>query len=200
MHKTSNDNHKIKYLSSSQLKSFLFQCKKSSLRDYLLFLLTYRYGLRREEVRILDWGKINLNDGTMWVTAVKHGNSCEYKLSDDEVKLLKQYRKTLPSPILIDTPVFRSERGKRICRAQIHNLFVKYRKLARIPKGLSCHSLRHSVAMSYLNSGVATATLDFVQKHLRHRDIRSTQVYAHMLDSTAEKIRNEVRNTTDAIV
>lgn len=190
------DNQKIKFLKPQQVQTFLNYCKKESLRDYVMFLLCYRYGMRRAEVHNLNLDNIDMGNRKIRITGVKNGKTCYYTLREDEYKILKKYLKDRDGIEIEDKKdkeaLFISNKNNRISKEQLHKLFKKYRKKARITKNFTMHSLRHSIAMHTLNSKVSVANLDYIQKHLRHRDRRSTEVYAHLLDEVSDDIRGQV--------
>ena len=51
--KASTNTKKLKFLTQTELRRLLDQAKKESKRDYAIFLLAYRHGLRASEVGLL---------------------------------------------------------------------------------------------------------------------------------------------------
>jgi integrase len=147
-----------------------------SARDRALFALIYCYGLRVGEVALLQRGDIDLVRTRIIVRRLKGGIWNERPLFSSVLGLLQDYLGVDDgSP---EGPLFPGRRGS-LQKRQIQDLFTRYRDGAGLPRRFTCHCLRHSIATHLLDAGMS---LEFVQDHLGHCNIRSTSIYARITD------------------
>ena len=172
----------IKFLTQDELKRLLTAIKKhGSKRDFAIFLVAYRHGLRAAEVgelqkSDLDWSKLRL-----MLHRNKGSYSGEHPMQPDEVKALRSYlrSRTDDSPIL-----FASLRRVPVGRVQLHRLMKKYGALADLPADKQhFHVLKHSIATHLLD---ASDDIRFVQDWLGHSNIQNTVIYAQLVSSSRE--------------
>lgn len=163
-----------RYLSQPEVSRFFAVI--ADPRDRALFALVYLYGLRVSEVGLLFRRDVDLDRGRITVKRVKRGYWSERPLFQAAADLLAEY--LAPLYLLPDTPLFAGREGA-LKKRQIQTLFARYRDAASLPSTVGCHSLRHSIATHLLDAGVS---LEFVQDHLGHRNIRSTSIYARITD------------------
>ncbi|HPO07954.1 MAG TPA: tyrosine-type recombinase/integrase [bacterium] len=154
------------------------------LRDRALLTLLYATGIRATECAGMTESDVNLEDQTIRVMG-KGGNERSIPLNDEVVRVLKQYR--LARGILPrQEGFFRSRSGRGMSRYALFERVRKFGRLARIPKVLSPHRMRHTFATHLVKAGVNLVT---IRDLLGHRCITSTQIYLH---TTAEDLRHAV--------
>src|SRR5919108_1134260 len=109
--KTRRGSGTMQFLAQEELKR-LFAVIKDK-RDKVLFLLTYRHGLRASEVGHLQRTDVDLKQGRITIHRLKGSLSGIYPLQPDVIKLLRTYlrSRTDSSPYL-----FISNRGVPIDR------------------------------------------------------------------------------------
>lgn len=133
---------------------------------YLLAVLT---GLRRGELRSLQWGDVHLEAPKPFMhvraSTTKNGKSATMSLRDDVVDELRSIRPGNVSPV---TRVFRVPKPETV-RADL--------KAAGIPlvdaqgRKVDLHALRHTLATNLARCGVAPRV---AMEHMRHSDMRLT--------------------------
>ena len=146
------------------------------------FLFCCFSGLRYSDVSKLTWKEITVSqDGYAQIetTMQKTGKSITIPLSDNALKWLPKREGSLPeSRIFYKLP------------DQVNNADVRLRTLikkAGISKHVTFHVARHSFATLTLTYG---ADLYTVSKLLGHANIRTTQVYAKIVDESKRKAVN----------
>ena len=140
-----------------------------------LLLLT---GARKGEARLARWQDIDLHKRVWRVPRSKNGRSRRIILSAAAVDVLNQTRtrsEQLLLPTTQDRYVFTNPRT----RTAYHSLYAAWfvaRDLAEL-EDLRIHDLRHTYAITLINSGVS---LYEVQTLLGHSSLQMTQRYAHL--------------------
>ena len=147
-------------------------------------------GLRRGELINLRWGDVDLVNGTVhvrnrdgWTT--KSGRERVVPLVGkalDTAKTLHAQRGEEDDEARVLTGVG----GDPLNKDYLSKRFAFYRDLARLPKQVSFHSLRHTYASRLVQRG---ASVYKVQALLGHADVKTTQQYAHV---TAASLRLDV--------
>lgn len=173
----------IKFLTQDELARLFRVVKNSgSKRDFAIFLIAYRHGLRPSEVGELRVGDVHFKEQRIMIHRLKNSRSGMQLMQPDEVKALKSYLRSRST----DSPtVFLSRNGTPISRQMLDVLMRDYAKTAKLPPDKQhFHCLRHSIATHLLDAG---ADIRFVQDWLGHIRIQNTEQYAFLVSKTRDE-------------
>ena len=77
----------------------------------------------------------------------------------------------------------------------INKLIKRAARQAGVKKDVTCHTLRHSFATHLLQSGADIRT---VQEQLGHSDVKTTEIYTHVLKQGAHGVRSPLSNLSSS--
>lgn len=149
----------------------------------LLISLSYGAGLRVGETVSLRIRDINFDELTIHVKDAK-GNKDRITVFPEK---LKADLRELTALRHGNEHVFESERGGKLAERTAQLIFEKALKKAKIEKGATFHSLRHSFATHLLENGV---DVRYVQELLGHQNIRTTQLYTKVTNPNLKNIKS----------
>ncbi len=149
-------------------------------RDYAIFLLACRLGMRVGDIRTLKLEQIHWEDSTIEVTQSKTGLPLRLPLTSEVGEALIDYLKSgRPQSahreiFLKANPPFDPFAGNNL-----HHVVKYWRLLAgirfRTPQKRGFHSLRHTLATRLLQNGTPLTTIAEI---LGHTSLESTRIYA----------------------
>ncbi len=175
----------ISYLKADGVKLLLAQVNPDSrngLRDHLILSLLYTTGIRVSELI-----NIRVRDLSLFkpYTLLVHGKGHKDRyvpLMKVIIPQIQDYlaQQRLTSSEKLDEWIFRSHMHEQFTRQGISYIVRKYADQARkvepelIPEDFSPHKMRHSTAMSLVDSGV---DLIYIRDLLGHISVKTTEVY-----------------------
>jgi integrase/recombinase XerD len=176
-------------LTPDQLREALRRIDRKSqegLRDYALFNLMARTGLRDIEVSRAQVGDIRQesSQAVLWIQGKGKDTKDDFVLlTKDAMRPLKLYLKTR-GKLTEEAPLFSSHSDRNSGGSLTTRSISRIVKTALINAGmddkrLTAHSLRHTAITLSIVGG---ASLQQAQAMARHSDPRTTLVYFHNLD------------------
>jgi site-specific recombinase XerD len=145
-----------------------------SPRDYAIFIVMLRCGLRVEEVSNLTLGSLDLKRRRIYVFNGKGGKDRVVFISDDAYHALVNYLRVRPTTrvkqvFLVEKGTYK---GKGISVRGIQKRMEYYAGKSKVK--VSCHHLRHTMATQLLNAEAKVVT---IQELLGHNWITTTERY-----------------------
>jgi integrase len=181
-----SDVSKTEGLSHEEVKAILAACDGTlmGLRDRAIFLTLYYQGLRRSEASGLNYRDLTTHRGLLALRGAKTSEYETIRLRPEVRTAIEDYldvlrreletRETRPEdPVFVSLSRIRSY-GHRLAPNSINEIVKARVRAAGIGRRITCHSFRHSTCTHALGAG---APLHQVQRHLRHRDVRTTLRY-----------------------
>lgn len=161
------------FLSEAEFQILLNATTDKDLKD--LFIVAVNTGLRQMEILTLTWQQINfrenmiLLDNQHHISKSKKSSSVPLNLKCLQVLTERELNKTSEYVFTYHNKPIQPD----FCSHQ----FKKYVRKARLNDSFNFHSLRHSFASHLVQLNVS---IQRVQQLLRHSNISTTLIYAHL--------------------
>ena len=157
----------------------------TNLKHKAIFTLCYSAGLRLSEILNLKISDIDSERMQIRIYQAKGKKDRYSVLAPSVLDLLRDYvREYQPKEYL-----FEGQGGDKYSASSIQSLMRKHRKLARIKKKATPHTLRHSFATHLLDNGT---DIRFIQELLGHKHISTTQIYTHVSNKSMKDIKSPI--------
>lgn len=186
----------IKFLNLEQIKKLLDApdiSNPTGLRDKTILEVLFSTGLRVAELVSLNRNQIkidNLNEDLEINVIGKGGRIRPIYLSPRALKAIKNYLATRKDD---EKALFINYKGPtstnhRLTTRSVENIVRKHVLKSGVSVIISPHGIRHSFATDLLMQGV---DLRIVQEFLGHRNIATTQIYAHVTNRKLKDIHQK---------
>lgn len=170
-----------KYLDKNEITMLLnapmrFPSENSRRNEMMLYVFIYT-GIRKSELRNLQWDAINFKNNTITIRNGKGKKDRIIPMSCIlQEKLWNYLQETLP---MTSKYIFTAQRQyDRMSLSTIQQSIIRYfKKLGFDQKGYTIHTLRHTFASHLAQNQVPILS---IAKLMGHSDLMSTQVYAHI--------------------
>ena len=167
------------------------------LRDKAILVIFYSCGLRRNEAVNLDLSDIYFDKERIHVRKGKNYKERFVPINRRNAEILEDYiyeAREEFNPKNTES-LFISRQGKRMQGMSLANRLQKIVQATNnkeiTEKGITLHTLRHSIATHLLQQDVK---LEAIKTLLGHSSLESTQIYVHVLNTLSEvEMKNDAR-------
>jgi site-specific recombinase XerD len=190
-----------KYLKLSEVNKLRKVCKETQYlalrpgksvmaRNWFMIEIGLNTGLRVEEMRDLKCGDLNIqkDQGSVSVRRGKGNKPRVVRISESFKNKCRKFliwkvRKSQSTEA--DAYLLTSNKGGQLSKRALQKAFKKCIKKAGLPGHYSIHSLRHTYG-TYLFKA-SNHNLRLVQVQLGHSSVRTTEVYASLINEDVKK-------------
>jgi integrase len=177
-------NNKIMRWLTDDEEKRLLDASKDYLHGQLpaIIMLALQTGMRQGEILTLKWENIDMFKRAITIMQSKTNEPKTIPLNDTGFNVLLCKGKV----VNMSGYVFTTQNGTRVHSSNLQREFWKVLEKAKV-ESFRFHDLRHTFATRLVQSGV---DLYSVSKLLGHKDIKTTQRYAHHhIDSLRKSVR-----------
>lgn len=181
-----------KFLTRDEIESVIIAiCRVkdpiAAARNTAWIELVYSCGIRVSEAAGMDIKDIDFWNKT--VTVLGKGNKERVvPIGSHGLKALRHYLRLRGDDVMASSsqnkPVFTSLRGSRLTTRAMHFIIEAGAFRASLGRRISPHVIRHTFATHLLDAG---ADLRSVQEMLGHKNLSTTQIYAHVTTDRLKK-------------
>lgn len=189
-------------LTAKEMKKLLRQPDTSTVlgfRDRTMYELLYSTGLRITEAIRLRCSDVDFQRNTVAVHRGKGGKDRIVPLGATAKRFLVEYLQRV-RPVLghlhESDLVFLNRCGHLFDKSGLLKKLQLYAERAGIKKRVTVHTFRHTLATEMLRRG---ADLRQIQELLGHTNLRTTQIYTHVVKAELKRVQHEChpREQTD---
>lgn len=154
------------------------------IRDRAMMELLYSSGLRVSELTLLDIGDFNPHEQRIRVKG-KGKKERIVPITDEARNWIGTYL-VHPSRKPKGTgALFLNKFGGRLTTRSVDRLFQKYLRMSGLPKRVTPHTIRHSIATHLLENGMDLKT---IQELLGHSSLTTTTIYTRVSTSFKREV------------
>lgn len=172
--------NKLRWLRSEEAAALIAEAAKNKRAKHLVDFveLALATGMRRDEMLMLTWARVDFGARMIYFDAAdqKSGQIGSIPLNKTAVEILRRRQAYRDEHCRKSPWVFCHSDGERL--QSVKNSFWAVTEALKMPD-VTPHTLRHTFAARLVQAGVPLRT---VKDLMRHADIRTTMIYAHLAD------------------
>ena len=182
--------HKLRKACREAKESALNQKKLTAVRDWFMVELGLQTGLRVQEMADLKCSDllINRKQSMLIVQNGKGGRKRAVKINSEFKKdclWFITWKREIRQNTNDTAYLLTSDKGKKLTKRALQKAFKRCIRKANLPEHYSIHCLRHTYG-SHLYKA-SNHNLRLVQEQLGHSSIKTTEVYASLMDTDVKE-------------
>ncbi len=175
----------------------------------VLFRLLYCCGTRINETLAIKKEDVDLENGVIHLTNTKNQKERYIVLSDEVLRLMKDFADKTFYAIKDDEYIFRNTQGRRLCRNSVEEIHYDILRRAGIPNvrggnGPRIHDWRHTFTVRAFKHMAENGTdmyvaLPILSTYLGHSTIMATEYYLRLTLELFPSIEEKMSKNADAV-